>query len=334
MSEKVKISVIVPVYNVEKYLKRCVCSLINQTYTNIEIILVDDGSTDGSGKLCDSYAAYNRNVCVLHKVNGGSADARNYAIPYVRGEYISFVDSDDYVDLNFVERMVKPLNNSETEIPDMVICSHIVETFDGIPLVDKKGTMQYYKLTPERALEIMCYEQEFGTTPCAKIISCELFKKFPFLVDSTYEDLATVYKMIGNSKSIVFLNLPMYHYVQRLGSKRNNKWNPAVLDVMKASDNLLEYIDLYYPDLHKAGVQRYFFSANEVYTKAFNEEDYLKIISPIRKKLKEFWRDIKENPKIGIKQKIRYRMLIRCPIVYKKIWKWIHIYKVKRIGNL
>ena len=130
MKEEIKISVVVPVYNVEKYLKKCVGSLLRQTYKNFEIILVDDGSSDGSGKLCDSYAEQSRNIFVLHKQNGGLSDARNYALPYIKGQYVTFVDSDDYVDLDFLERLAKPLTGKITELPDMVISPHRNESLN------------------------------------------------------------------------------------------------------------------------------------------------------------------------------------------------------------
>ena len=322
MKEEIKISVVVPVYNVEKYLKKCVGSLLRQTYKNFEIILVDDGSSDGSGKLCDSYAEQSRNIFVLHKQNGGLSDARNYALPYIKGQYVTFVDSDDYVDLDFLERLAKPLTGKITELPDMVISPHRNEILNRGSLPVRWRSQSYQNLGPEKALEMMCYEKEFGTSACAKLISIRLVKKFPFPKGKIYEDLATVYKMIGNSRRIIFLDVPMYHYIQRKGSIRKGKWSPSVFDIMEASGNLLDYIAVHFPDIYKAGVQRYFFSANEVYIRAFNEKDYFKIISPVQKELRNMWKVIRENPQIRAKQKLRYWMLINCPALYRRIWTW------------
>ena len=99
--EKEKISVIIPVYNVEKYLKRCLDSVINQTYKNLEIILVDDGSTDNSGKICDEYAKNDKRIIVIHKENGGVSVARNIGLDICTGDYVNFIDSDDWIDLKF-----------------------------------------------------------------------------------------------------------------------------------------------------------------------------------------------------------------------------------------
>lgn len=318
IGKNILISVVVPVYNVENYLAKCVDSLINQTYKNKEILLIDDGSSDSSGNMCDEFAKKNKNIRVFHKENGGLSDARNYAIPYIKGQYVAFVDSDDYVDVDYLERMISPAQSNDF---DIVISTHINETSNGKLLASKNIDLTSHYLTPGQALETMCYEIEFGTSACGKLISRTLVESFAFPTGKLYEDLATIYKMIGASRKIIFLNMPMYHYIQRGGSIRNSNWKPSVMDIMEASQNLLDYIDSSYPDIHKAGVQRYFFSANELYIRAFNEEDYLQIVEPIRKKLKTLWPDIKTNPNIQSKQFLRYWMLVNSPCLYRKIWQ-------------
>ena len=111
-----KVSVIVPVYNVEKYLDECVNSIINQSYSNLEIILVDDGSSDTSGQKCDTYKAVDNRIKVIHKKNGGLSDARNVGIEIATGEYISFIDSDDYVSEIFIESLVNKVNNTDCKV--------------------------------------------------------------------------------------------------------------------------------------------------------------------------------------------------------------------------
>lgn len=107
--QKELVSIIVPVYKVEEYIRPCLDSLINQTYTNLEIILVDDGSPDNSGQICEEYAQKDSRITVLHKENGGMSDARNFAAPRVHGEYLTFVDSDDVIKLNLVETLLELL---------------------------------------------------------------------------------------------------------------------------------------------------------------------------------------------------------------------------------
>ena len=142
--EKDKISVIIPVYNVEKYLAECMDSILHQTYHNLEILLIDDGSTDSSGQICDDYAAIDKRIIVIHKSNGGLSDARNEGLKYVTGEYLTFVDSDDIVEYRFLEKLYYELN---AVAADIAICH--VEAF-----VEKK---------PEESCQHVCLTEYRGT---------------------------------------------------------------------------------------------------------------------------------------------------------------------------
>lgn len=289
------VSVVVPVYNVKKYLNKCVNSIIAQTYDNYEVLLIDDGSTDGSAEICDSFAEQCEKISVYHKENGGQSDARNYANKYVKGEYIVYIDSDDYVDPDYISVMVEC---REKYNADLVIASHIDEDEYGKVLskkfFDNKVTIYDAKL----ALEEMCYEKTICTSPCGKLIKREHIFENEFPKGMVYEDLATIYKIIGSCNTVVYINRSIYHYIQRNGSTMHSKYSPKVLHVMQASENLLDYVEKYYPDIRSAAIQRYFFSANEVYVRAFNEKDFLIITRKVRKNLKKYWSDIQKNPKI------------------------------------
>lgn len=322
--EDIKVSIIVPVYNVEAYLQRCVYSLVNQTYGNVEIILVDDGSTDSSGVLCEDYAQRYHNITVLHKKNGGLSSARNFALPFISGEYVAFVDSDDYVELNFIEYMLEPIlhNTFECDV-DMVICRNIDEDMDKIKnklmissSIDKHQILKEY-LTPQSAIKEMCYIRKFGASACGKLISTAIVRMFPFPVGKIYEDLAVVFRMIGASRQIVFLDHFMYHYVNRHGSIRHSPWTPAVNDVMVAACELLNYIDMNYPAIHDAGIYRYFISANEFYIRAFRERNYLGIIAPVKCRLINLLPQIIHNEDVPILRKIQFLMMVYTPYLYK-----------------
>ena len=280
------VSVVVPVYNVKKYLNKCVNSIIAQTYDNYEVLLIDDGSTDGSSEMCDKFAAQYEKISAFHKENGGQSDARNYANKYLKGEYIVYIDSDDYVEPNYISVMVEC---REKYNADLVIASHIDEDEYGKVLskkvFDNKVTIYDAKL----ALEEMCYENLICTSPCGKLIKREHIFKNEFPKGMIYEDLATIYKIIGSCNKIAYINCSIYHYIQRNGSTMHSEYSPKVLHVMQASENLLNYVEKYYPDIRSAAIQRYFFSANEVYVRAFNEKDFLKIINNIRIKLRQYW---------------------------------------------
>ena len=281
MQKDFKFSIITAFYNTEIYIGESIDSLINQTLNfedNVQLILVDDGSTDGSPKLCDKYATANDNVVCLHKSNGGLSDARNYGTCHATGDYISYVDSDDYVDTDYISSMIEAMRGDSV---DIVISSHFDEDENGKILTPINNTLLVTVYDAQGALEEMCYERKFGTTACAKLYKKSLIEQFPFPKGRLYEDLSTIYKVIGTSKKIVFIQKAMYHYVQRKGSIRKSIWNDSVFDVVKASDELLSYISKYYPDIKKAAVQRYFFSANEVFTHAFGQDNYLELIQNI-----------------------------------------------------
>ena len=318
------VSVVVPVYNVKKYLNKCVNSIIAQTYDNYEVLLIDDGSTDGSSEMCDKFAAQYEKISAFHKENGGQSDARNYANKYLKGEYIVYIDSDDYVEPNYISVMVEC---REKYNADLVIASHIDEDEYGKVLskkvFDNKVTIYDAKL----ALEEMCYENLICTSPCGKLIKREHIFKNEFPKGMIYEDLATIYKIIGSCNKIAYINCSIYHYIQRNGSTMHSEYSPKVLHVMQASENLLNYVEKYYPDIRSAAIQRYFFSANEAYVRASNEKDFLKIINNIRIKLRQYWSIIRINNKISKKQKIRYWMMAFQPILYKNVWK-----AIKNIG--
>lgn len=323
----IKVSIVVPVYNVERYLEKCLNSLVNQAHKNIEILLVDDGSTDLSGTICDKYASAHSNIIVWHKNNAGQSAARNYAVQHATGDYIAFVDSDDYVESNYIKYMVDVLDINN--LAEMVICTY-VNVMPGMEYMCEniRSSMlmpiKPQKLGTEQALELMCYEQKFGTSPCGKLILSSIVKRFSFPEGHIYEDLATIYKMIGVSKQILFLDISTYYYVRRVGSTTNSSWSDSVQYLMYGTQNLLDYIDCHYPAIHNAGVYRFFFSANEFYTRAFNEIDYIKIIKPVQKQLVGLWPCILHNRKVLLKQKLRFWMLTYAPLLYRRIWQ---IYK-------
>lgn len=216
-----KISIIVPVYNVEKYLKRCMESLLNQTYSNLEIILIDDGSTDLSGQMCDEYANADNRVKVLHQRNAGQAVARNRGLDIATGEYIGFVDSDDSCDLSMYAHMVDYLEKKQL---DVVICGRFA--IRG----DEKTPFYYYD--ENRILDIneirqLILTDQLGSQPCDKLFKKFLWEGVRFPEGRIYEDLATTYQCFFVSDSPCgYLREPLYFYHLRADStsfKQNNK---------------------------------------------------------------------------------------------------------------
>lgn len=204
------ISVIVPIYNVENYLKECVESILNQTYKNIEVILVDDESPDLCGEICDKYEASDRRVKVLHKKNGGLSDARNAGMKIATGEWITFVDSDDYISSDFLENLYYAIVESDSDIAiaNMKRTTKRNECNSG-----EKYNYSIFKT--EDALNRMLYGIPFGTSACGKLFRRTLFKDVAFPYGKFSEDLFTIYKTILKSKQVVYAGFDGYFYYYR-----------------------------------------------------------------------------------------------------------------------
>lgn len=205
-----KVSVIVPVYNVKTYLKKCVESLVNQSFDDYEIMLIDDGSSDGSEKICDYYAKKYKKVNVLHKENGGLSDARNYGVKHSRSDYIVFVDSDDYVDKDYVGYLKSLIDKYHAELA-VTGFSYVECSRDKYTICSKKE----YCVDSESAFQKMCYGREIPIMAWGKMIKRTQLLKHPFPYGVLNEDVGTTYKIILDSSKIAIGDKPTYHYVNR-----------------------------------------------------------------------------------------------------------------------
>lgn len=238
------ISVIVPIFNVEKYLNRCIESLLNQTYKNIELILVDDGSTDRCGEICDMYAIKDSRVKVIHKKNGGLSDARNVGLNIARGYYISFVDSDDWVHSDYLKLMYEYLVNNNADICecDILITSNFVtEITDTIITTDLYDT--------KSALRELIKDTVFHQHVWNKLYKKESINGIKFPIGKINEDEFWTYKVFGNCNRIVKLNKVLYYYFQRNTSIMGSKYNLNRLDALKAKSLRQSYIQEFFPSL-------------------------------------------------------------------------------------
>ena len=178
------ISVIVPVYNVEEYVEKCVLSIINQTYKNLEIILVDDGSTDNSGKICDEIAIKDNRIKVIHKKNGGLSDARNVGIDIAKGDYLGFVDSDDYIDYNMYEELFDVIKCHDV---DIVYSNFQTEYLDGRIEGCGKNSGQIYIRSSLDVLRDMMWDK-LNCSSCTKLFKRTVFSEYKFPENNIYED--------------------------------------------------------------------------------------------------------------------------------------------------
>lgn len=239
----IKVSVVIPVYNVGKYLPKCLDTVLAQSYKNLEILVVDDGATDNSGVICDQYAQQDKRIKVFHKKNGGLSDARNYALDYVTGDYIAFIDSDDYIDDRYIEVL---LSNALGSGADISICDYkIVEEDAPAPSdYNRSNAIRIYN-KEESMLQILHgdYIMQFSVAWC-KLYKREIFNKIRYPFGRKFEDVAVAHLCYSLSNKAVYSNSQLYFYLQRAGSIKNSGRFKDT-DVVKSAWDRLMFFEKY-----------------------------------------------------------------------------------------
>lgn len=240
------ISVIVPVYNVEKYLHRCVDSILNQTYENLEILLVDDGSTDGSGAICDEYAQRDSRVRVIHKENGGLSSARNAGIDAAKGEYLAFVDSDDWIEPETYAYLLGLIHKYGVKLS----CT-------GRYDVEEATGERNVGLCPEQEEKISAQElvgriflwDNVDSTACDKLCHRSLFENHRYPLGMVCEDLPVTYRVILETDYTAVGNRPMYNYYHRKGSITQAQVSEKTFHFTQHTAEIYPYIREHYPEI-------------------------------------------------------------------------------------
>lgn len=209
------ISIIIPVYNVCEYLEKCLDSVINQTYTNLEIILVDDGSSDGSEKICDEYAVKDNRIKVVHKANGGVASARNEGVRNSIGEYIGWVDSDDYACPNMFERLYELAVNNDS---DIVVCSNYINEISN-----ENGKYNIYTKTSKEVMADVLLDK-ITSHLWNKLFKRDLFDNIIFPNISVAEDVAVMHKIFEKANNVTFTDEKLYLYFRRRSNNLTNNY--------------------------------------------------------------------------------------------------------------
>lgn len=224
------VSVIVPVYNIEGYVGKCLNSICRQSYENLEIIVVNDGSTDGSGKICDGFALKDRRVKVFHRKNGGLSEARNYGIEKAHGEFVALVDGDDFVRKNFISEMMGAVDG---EI-DVVVCG-----YDGfVP----EGKMVRGR---DAAIKLLVEQENMEIVAWNKLYRRELFNDIKYPVGEKHEDSLTTYKILAKAREVLYVPKSLYHYVKRSGSIMSEA---KIVERLKARYKAAEEAAKYFKD--------------------------------------------------------------------------------------
>ncbi len=309
------ISVIIPVYNVEDYLKKCVDSIINQTYKNLEIILVDDGSTDESSLICDSYLKLDSRIKVIHKKNGGLSDARNTGIDIAKGNYFAFVDSDDYIVNTTLESEINCLKNYNCQI---AICNMIRYTVEG-------NTYSFYN--PVDKVTVYKNNDRFKTlnqpSVCNKLFEAALFDNIRFPIGKYYEDTYIYHEVLFRANSVVLTGEDSYMYLIRSNSILGQpKYTIKYFDFIEAVYNRAIFLtdQNIQPYANEACLSLYAAIANAESNIQKNSETN-KLFESSRKKYKEAYKILMNSKhKISTKQKLRLFLLRYFPVLHTTIY--------------
>lgn len=314
-----KISVVVPVYNVERYLDNGIRHILNQTYTNLEIILVDDGSTDASSQICDDYAMKDSRVRVLHKKNGGSSSARNLGIEVASGDYIGFLDADDYAD----ETMYEVLHRTMTET-GCTIAQVMSRDFDeqGNLLKDAYRSSGQVQYLPKEEMFRLLMLHEGDSSFCTKLIRTDFAKQFRFSENRLNEDFELVLKMLEQVEGVYSIEEAHYNILIRQGSNQRSGFKTHLYEaVIDNSDLAYAMMEKDFPELRTETERFYYWQRLDyllhIPVEQMNKNNtyYQKVLREVRKG-KKVW---KPNPYLKEKEKRNLMILTICPKLSKRV---------------
>ena len=315
------ISIIVPVYNVEKYIERCIKSILNQSFTNFELILVDDGSPDKCGEICDEYKNKDKRIKVIHKKNGGLSDARNAGIEIAKGEYIAFVDSDDFINKYMYEILYR---NAKKLDADISICNFKMvcknDKIDENILISSADVKVYDR--NEALNKLYGNENVQFIIACNKIYKKELFLNIRYEYGKCHEDEFIIHKLIYKSNKIVSCSEKLYYYFENDASIMRRKFNVNRVDVIEAMEKRMSFfrekalIELEYKTQNM--FLYYFFP---YYHKVKMELKDSNCLKKMKKQFKRNYKYLLRNPNYNLKVKIFWFIFIVNPFAFYSIWK-------------
>lgn len=306
------ISVIIPVYMVEDYLDRCVESIVNQTYKNLEIILVDDGSPDKCPTMCDKWAKEDRRIRVIHKQNGGLSSARNAGLDVCTGDYIMFVDSDDYCALNICEVLLDLLEKNKA---DVTVCK--TQCFDEKHPV--KSAEIYSEVLVYSARDVI--EQIYGTdvqylmTAWGKLYKKELFENIRYPIGKLHEDEFIIAELLHKTSRFVYVKAKLYYYFQRSSSITGNISEKNIQDLCEAYINRHKFLNEKYPQNIKKNNQLLLTNLRSLYCLISNNKE---LKNEIFKTYKGYYKVVKKHDK-------------KNWLFYNFNWLYMFLLKIKKL---
>lgn len=303
MKEDVLISVVIPVYNVKKFLDKCMETVLHQSYHNLDILLIDDGSTDGSGELCDEYSKKDERVRVIHQANKGISSVRNTALDAIKGDYVCFVDSDDYISLDMIEKLFSALDTY-----DIAICGFYTQ-YDEKIIIEDPIAEEILLYDSDKALDVLIEDKTVHNYLWDKIYKSSMFKGIRFPIGRAYEDMAIMYKLFAKADKICKIPDCLYYYQKRSGSisdhfSNREKWYHNCLDMLTAKLErhyfLIDRNNIYLEQKSMASLISILYEGIKLTHKFSDKEKYSQYIGFLKNSKEK----IKTNPYIKRKDKI------------------------------
>lgn len=256
------VSIIIPIYNSEKYLRQCIASALAQTYSDIEVILVDDGSTDSSPSICERAARDSGKIKVVHKKNGGPSSARNTGLKRARGKYVVFLDADDILHPMFVELSMHQVMQTSADVVAWKFREFSDENklYSSIPMIfplqlDRLESVPSREYAPEKAFLLMMYQKRLNASACGKLFKASLWRERRFREDTRYEDLDVVPIVVHGASLVSYINIPLYFYRMHPDSYLHT-FSLQRADVLGVTERLVEYARQY-PELLPSTLDRH-----------------------------------------------------------------------------
>ena len=322
MEDNDLITIIIPVYNVEKYIDKNIQSVINQTYKKMEIILVDDGSTDNSGKKCDQYINIDNRIKVIHKENGGLSDARNKGLEISTGKWVYFLDSDDFLPRFSIETLYNLANKNNADISVGTFYDYYNPDFDiDYEMFDKNLDITIDIYDKEQGLETMLYNSKITNAACNKLYKRKLFENITFPKGKLYEDLGTTYKLFYKAKKVVLTNQHTYCYFRdRTDSIMHKTYNSNRMQGLKYAEEIVEFIEKNVPQIKKSAISRLYMECVFILIEIPKDKKFKEDRKKINEYLRKYRIQIILNKKMPIKQKILAIISIFGKKVLMLVW--------------
>ena len=319
------ISVIVPVYNVESLLPRCIDSILAQAYSDFELLLIDDGSKDQGGKICDEYAAADHRVKAYHKPNGGLSDARNFGLDRMRGEYVTFIDSDDYIGPDYLRILVEMMEANDADITSVALKKTGAMQAELEPTDDHRCVLE-----GDRIFKELLLAKDITWSAWAKLYRAELFNSTRFPVGKLFEDLLTIPYIFDAHTVCVCSTSVQYYYYQRPGSIMNSISDAAIQMWLEGMDKLIMFTRQKYPQYNSYAeavfVQGVFWRAVDW---KLNSDDYYNYAGAIRKRYAAIFRKTAILPMLNAKERIKGSLFYMTILGYRRI----RVLWIRAIGN-